>query len=62
MSRFLFSTNSVSNKQIIVFHHPYAPWDWYSYLHLPYMYAIHVDKYTSPMEWYGLCFLMGWII
>ena len=59
----VFALNqSVSNKQLIVFHYPYAPWDWYIYLHLPQIYAIDVDKYTKPMEWYGLCFLIGWII
>ena len=35
---FLFLTN------------PYAPWDWYIYLHLANIYMVNVGKYTSPMD------------
>ena len=33
------------------------PWDWFIYLHLPYIrtFKPHVGKYTSPMDPVGIC-------
>ena len=36
---------------------PNAPWDWNIYLHLPYIYAIHVGKIFQSHGAYGLGFL-----
>ena len=38
---------------IDICNNPYAPWDWNISTFLPEMLTIHVDKYTSPLDYIG---------